>query len=294
MAALFTVLCIMTFVQTPLESYNKFISRAYASQPLPNPSSDSLAVIIGNSDDTSEVESDSVISPDSDSRNGNTNERSTFSRLMSSFDWDDYKTIVGNKNIHEIDAVLEKLIQLLQYFIILEPKVPINSECTAPVLDPPEKLNCSWKGYGTAFTGERNSDPPKIGILVQFGFGVDVLEIYLNEMYDVVDMFFIVESTKSHYRTLRKPLVWEKVKDQDRFSKFKDKITHFIIDDAQNAEVNHFFAHANTIGSTDKKIWKMEESQEGLRWMKFLEWNAAQKFFTDNDLLGNLKIQHFL
>jgi hypothetical protein len=32
----------------------------------------------------------------------------------------------------------------------------------------------------------------------QFGFDADILEIMLNELADVVDKFFIMESTKTH------------------------------------------------------------------------------------------------
>jgi hypothetical protein len=32
----------------------------------------------------------------------------------------------------------------------------------------------------------------------QFGFDTDILEIMLNELADVVDKFFIMESTKTH------------------------------------------------------------------------------------------------
>ncbi len=219
---------------------------------------------------------------------------SLFSRALGSFDWKSFKESVKSNIVHQIDVSLEKLILILQEFIILEPKVPIKSECRAPALPPPEKLDCASTKYGTGFTGVKNRKPPKIGILVQFGFDVDVLEIYLNEMYDVVDQFFIIESTKSHFRTLRKALLWEKVKDQERFVKFADKITHFIIDDAENAEVSHRFMKSEKIDRKNSKLWAMEVMQERLRWKKFLEWNAAQTFFEETDILGkHLKyLQH--
>jgi len=214
--------------------------------------------------------------------------KSLFSRILGSFDWDHYIEMINTKNIHGIDVSLQNLIQLLQYFIIMEPKVPVNQNCVAPPLPAPETLNCSWSGYGTGFTGNFNKKLPKIGVLIQFGFGVDVLEVYLNEMYDVVDYFFILESTKSHYRTLPKALMWEKVKDQERFIKFADKVVHLIIDDAENAEVTQFFLD-NSIKRNDRQIWAMEKMQETLRWKKFLEWNAGRKYFGDDDLIGNAK-----
>jgi beta-1,4-mannosyl-glycoprotein beta-1,4-N-acetylglucosaminyltransferase len=58
-----------------------------------------------------------------------------------------------------------------------------------------------------------------------FSNELDVLEIRLNELYDVVDYFIIVEMKKSH-TNLDKPLWFEE--NKERFSKFMDKIIHIV------------------------------------------------------------------
>ena len=56
-----------------------------------------------------------------------------------------------------------------------------------------------------------------------FNTELDVLEIRLNEMYDVVDKFILVEGEYTH-QGKKKPLCfWE---NKNRFSQFKDKIIH--------------------------------------------------------------------
>lgn len=54
---------------------------------------------------------------------------------------------------------------------------------------------------------------------------LELLEIRLNELYDVVDNFIIVESTKTH-QNKEKPLYY--LENKNRFSKFNDKIIHHV------------------------------------------------------------------
>ena len=60
---------------------------------------------------------------------------------------------------------------------------------------------------------------------------LDLLEIRLNELKDVVDKFVIVESTET-FSKKKKKLYYDENKDKDRFSKFKDKIIHIIVEDS--------------------------------------------------------------
>ena len=57
---------------------------------------------------------------------------------------------------------------------------------------------------------------------------LDMLELRLNELYDVVDHFVLVESTKTFVRN-DKELYFEN--NKERFSKFLDKIIHIIVKD---------------------------------------------------------------
>ncbi len=59
--------------------------------------------------------------------------------------------------------------------------------------------------------------------LFMFNNEVDLLEIKLEELYDFVDKFIIIESTHTH-SNLPKPLHY--VENEHRFAKYKDKIIH--------------------------------------------------------------------
>ena len=56
---------------------------------------------------------------------------------------------------------------------------------------------------------------------------LDVLEVRLNELYDTVDKFILVEADKT-FTNQDKPLWFNE--NKERFSKFADKIEHIIID----------------------------------------------------------------
>lgn len=57
---------------------------------------------------------------------------------------------------------------------------------------------------------------------------IDILEIRLNELYDHVDKFVLVESLET-FRGNLKPLYY--LENQKRFAKFQDKIIHVIVED---------------------------------------------------------------
>lgn len=62
---------------------------------------------------------------------------------------------------------------------------------------------------------------------------LDLLEIRLNELYDTVDYFVIVEGEKTHQNN-PKPLYY--LENKDRFAKFHDKIVHVVVDAAAFTE----------------------------------------------------------
>jgi beta-1,4-mannosyl-glycoprotein beta-1,4-N-acetylglucosaminyltransferase len=57
---------------------------------------------------------------------------------------------------------------------------------------------------------------------------LDILDIRLNELYDVVDKFVLVEARFTHQGN-PKPLYYEK--NKERYAKFADKITHIVVDE---------------------------------------------------------------
>ena len=58
---------------------------------------------------------------------------------------------------------------------------------------------------------------------------IDLLDLRLNELDSVVDKFVIVESTET-FSKKKKTLFFNE--NKERFSKFKDKIIHIIVDDS--------------------------------------------------------------
>ena len=67
----------------------------------------------------------------------------------------------------------------------------------------------------------------------QLGFDVDVLEVLLHELDNVSDKIFVMESTRTHNKGIRKALLWERLQDQPRFKIFQDKVVHLVLDDAE-------------------------------------------------------------
>jgi len=63
----------------------------------------------------------------------------------------------------------------------------------------------------------------------------DLLEVRLNELYDIVDKFVLVESKYTH-SGLPKPLYFGE--DKQRFSKFLDKIEHIIVEEFEGCKCN--------------------------------------------------------
>jgi beta-1,4-mannosyl-glycoprotein beta-1,4-N-acetylglucosaminyltransferase len=80
---------------------------------------------------------------------------------------------------------------------------------------------------------------PKIYDCFMFYNEVELLEVKLNELYDYVDYFVIVESAESH-RGYPKPLYFNE--NKERFSKFSDKIIYVLAD---NLETNNPWAREN-------------------------------------------------
>lgn len=58
---------------------------------------------------------------------------------------------------------------------------------------------------------------------------LDLLELRLNELDDLVDKFVILESTET-FSKKKKKLYYEE--NKEKFSKFKDKIIHVVVDDS--------------------------------------------------------------
>jgi hypothetical protein len=196
-----------------------------------------------------------------------TDEVGPFRKFLTKFDWD-AKTFPEEQWKTFFIGLTE--------FLYQEPLVPINQSCKASELLPPKDIDCNLypKARFNSSSPSSIDIPKKVGHAIQLGFDVDVVEIHLNELYDVVDKFFIIEWTESHNAQLNpKKLTWEHVKYQPRFVKFHDKVVHLILDDTDTVQM-------------DGGMWSRETYQERKRWEKIQLWNERTKFFQPHDIIG--------
>ena len=91
---------------------------------------------------------------------------------------------------------------------------------------------------------------PKIYDCFTFYNELEVLEIKLNELYDHVDYFVLVESTET-FRGTPKPLYFEE--NKERFSRFLDKIIHVVVTE-----------HLETDNPWDREFYQRDQISRGL------------------------------
>lgn len=171
-----------------------------------------------------------------------------------------------------------EIINNLTLYVIKEPVIEINESCKRQIQ---MSTNCS--DYPAALYGERgiNDRKPKIAHLIQYGFETDVLEIILSEIYDFVDKFFIVESQVTHFKNVKKPLVWPLLSKQKRFQPYIEKIVYF------NLSSEMIENYASEYDLSKDNIWRNENIQERLRFKLFLDWNKENDdYFKDDDIVG--------
>ena len=147
-------------------------------------------------------------------------ERKSLSAMLWKFPWKELeKGAESNQSLYLKHR--QSLIDSIEKFAYLEPETPINTSCHPPNLINHSMIDCSK--YPNAFLQNRSNHTVKVGHAIQLGFDVDTLEIHLNEIYDVIDYFFIIESTHIHCESFRKQLTWDHVSTQPRFTKFRNK-----------------------------------------------------------------------
>ena len=70
--------------------------------------------------------------------------------------------------------------------------------------------------------------------------------------------------------------MWSELSVQPRFARFRDKVIHFVVDDADMAEIL----------SMESTAWALEGLQEKIRWLKIKQWNNVTNALSGNDLIG--------
>ena len=125
----------------------------------------------------------------------------------------------------------KRILDDLTKWILMEPVHDFDRKCLPPPLQNPSKMKCKGDYPHAGFKDSPRSSPKKIAVSFQYGLETDVLEIFLMEVYDIVDKIFLTESVRTHRDSKLKPLMWEELKWTPRFRKFQDKVVHIILDD---------------------------------------------------------------
>eukprot|EP00747_Dinoflagellata_sp_TGD_P207622 gnl/TRDRNA2_/TRDRNA2_81174_c0_seq1.p1 gnl/TRDRNA2_/TRDRNA2_81174_c0~~gnl/TRDRNA2_/TRDRNA2_81174_c0_seq1.p1 ORF type:complete len:565 (+),score=62.96 gnl/TRDRNA2_/TRDRNA2_81174_c0_seq1:47-1741(+) len=115
---------------------------------------------------------------------------------------------------HLITKYLTLLMENRRTFSQAPPTVTSRPE---PLENPP---NCHDSGF---FSGPRKK-PAHLVMIVTVSYEMDILEAVLNELYDVVDEFIVMEG-KYTQRGAHKPQVYEQ--EKSRLAQFFPKITYF-------------------------------------------------------------------
>jgi len=185
-----------------------------------------------------------------------------------------HETTVENHEAIEYFSDRNNLVNVLSVVSAIPPPVPVNPSCSAP---PDPEPVCQDPGLS-----HRMTSPRKLAIMMLFSFEVDTLEIAFKEMLDIVDIVFLIEATKSH-KGEPKPLMWERIKYEDRFSFVNQtKIVHIIIDDLVDSQ------------QAKSNIWYAErfQTQMAIRRMKL--WNSFNNFLGKDDLLISANVDEMM
>ena len=126
------------------------------------------------------------------------NSKDTFSGYLYNFPWEEFEQ---SMNTRQELQYRQALIDGVQKFAYMEPLTPINISCSPPPLLYSEDIRCS--DYPDAFLQDKYIRPVKLAHAILLGFDADILEIHLNEVYEVIDYFFIIESPRVHCKLLR-------------------------------------------------------------------------------------------
>ena len=126
------------------------------------------------------------------------NPTETLSGYLYNFPWVKFEQSMNTKQELQYR---QALIDGIQKFAYMEPLIPINISCSPPPLLNSEDIRCS--DYPDAFLQDKYITPVKLAHAIILGFDADILEIHLNEVYEVIDYFFIIESPRVHCKLLR-------------------------------------------------------------------------------------------
>eukprot|EP01079_Euglenida_sp_SAG-EU17-18_P008602 gene8602-1537_t len=150
---------------------------------------------------------------------------------------------------------IEKLHRVLYPFLASPPAAPITTwSRPGPIV-----VNCRTKAYDNVLTGRHRRRAVTVVDVVPFSCELDLLEIRLFELNQTVDVFVVVESTRTHHGH-RKPLYL--AENFERFRPFANKIVPCVIDDSI---LSQFGPQPDSEGPVD---WRIERESRRFMWDK--------------------------
>lgn len=163
------------------------------------------------------------------------------------------------------------------------PQYTLNAECTAS-FNESSLYHCNATGASRA---KFHEIPRQVAYMVQFSFEVDTLEILLYEIYDMVDVIFLVECIYTNHNATSKPLVWQNIKTQKRFSDFQGKIVHIVLDDISASES---FRHHDYL----KLMWSVEYMMLERGGISARKWLEKKMPLRDDDIFVSGDVDEIL
>lgn len=168
----------------------------------------------------------------------------SFQAWAQSYNWD----LLSPSNIHTDN--IKAFEKTMMPFVLMEPshKEAIND--TVPTLAPVPEACFENKHV---FAGPRQK-PVKMIDVFKLGYEADVLETRLWEYIDVADYVVIVECELS-LLGVPKVLVWDKLRKQQRFKPFQEKVLHLVF------EISEITGRKNGDKTDVQEQWAVEDRE---------------------------------
>ena len=75
-------------------------------------------------------------------------------------------------------------------------------------------------------------------------------------------------------------LVWDKIKNQDRFRPYASRVLHFVVDDEDFLDLDKYAK----VGQKDDSNWAVENFMAGSGFSTFKRWNKRTNFLREGDV----------
>ena len=174
---------------------------------------------------------------------------------------------------HHSDSSPSSLIKAMTPWVIRSHPWPLQVNTMDSKSPKRWDLDCKKRKYWGVLTGENLLKPRVLVDFIPFGYDVDKLEIRFFELYEIVDVFVLYESSLTQ-RGISKPLFYDTIKNSTRFARFSDKVLHLIGTNEELATYKELTIRGIKSGNprnSNKDMWALEHSMRTEIIRKFVE-----------------------